>query len=129
MIYLQSDFAISRGFYFTKLRIKPSRKYSNLQYAICIKSHVLACTHHECIWLIEIKSQNEWFGIFTKTCPDPEGGGENHNNIGFHSNTDPDPLNIAKLSNQRSILGHHRHASETPFKWRFAGGLMMAHLW
>ena len=24
--------------------------------------------------------------------------------------------------------GHHRHASETPFKWRFAGGPMLAHL-
>ena len=26
------------------------------------------------------------------------------------------------------MLGHHRPASETPFKWRFAGGQMMAHL-
>ena len=24
------------------------------------------------------------------------------------------------------MLGRHRHASETPFKWRFAGGPMMA---
>ena len=24
------------------------------------------------------------------------------------------------------MLGHHRPASETPFKWRFAGGPMMA---
>ena len=24
------------------------------------------------------------------------------------------------------MLGHHRHASETPFKWRFAGEPMMA---
>ena len=24
--------------------------------------------------------------------------------------------------------GHHRPASETPFKWRFAGESMMAHL-
>ena len=23
------------------------------------------------------------------------------------------------------MLGHYRHASETPFKWRFAGGPMM----
>ena len=26
------------------------------------------------------------------------------------------------------MLGHHRHASETPFKWRFAGGSLMARL-
>ena len=25
------------------------------------------------------------------------------------------------------MLGHHWHASETPFKWRFAGGPMTAH--
>ena len=25
------------------------------------------------------------------------------------------------------MLGHHRPASEMPFKWRFAGRLMMAH--
>ena len=27
------------------------------------------------------------------------------------------------------MLDHHRHASETPFKWRFAGGPMMACWW
>ena len=27
------------------------------------------------------------------------------------------------------MLGHHRHASETLFKWRFAGGPMMDRLW
>ena len=26
------------------------------------------------------------------------------------------------------MLGHHQHASKTPFKWRFAGGPMMARL-
>ena len=26
------------------------------------------------------------------------------------------------------MLGHHRPASEMPFKWRFAGGQMMAHV-
>ena len=34
----------------------------------------------------------------------------------FFSNTGPDPLKIVKLPSQLSILGHHRHASETPFK-------------
>ena len=62
-------------------------------------------------------------------CGSRRGGGrgsgpplENHKNIGFFSNTGPDPLKIVKLPSQLSILGHNRHASETPFKWRFAGG-------
>ena len=46
--------------------------------------------------------------------------------IEFFSNTGPDPLKITKLPSQHSMLGHHRPASETPFKWRFAGGPMMA---
>ena len=29
---------------------------------------------------------------------------------------------------QHSMLGHYRPASETPFKWRFAGGPMMARI-
>ena len=53
---------------------------------------------------------------------------ENHRNIGFISNTGPEPLKIEKLPSQHSILGHRRHASETSFKWRFAGGPMMARL-
>ena len=47
---------------------------------------------------------------------------ENHKNIGFFSNTGPDPLKIVKLPSQLSIFGHNRYASETPFEWRFAGG-------
>ena len=48
---------------------------------------------------------------------------KNHKNTGFPCNIDPDPLKIIKLP----MVGHHRHASEMPFQWRFAGGLMMAH--
>ena len=51
---------------------------------------------------------------------------ENHKNIEYLSNTGPDPLKFSKLPSQHSTLGHHRHPSETPFKWRFAGGPMMA---
>ena len=48
---------------------------------------------------------------------DPEGGGDrrsgpplkNHKNIGFLSNTGPDPLK--KLQSQHSMLGNHRPAS------------------
>ena len=53
---------------------------------------------------------------------------ENHINKEFLSNTGPDPLKITKLPSQHSILDHLQPASETPFKWRFAGELMMAHL-
>ena len=59
--------------------------------------------------------------------PDPPSL-KNHKNIGSLSNTGPDPLKITKLPSQHSRLGHHRHASETQSKWRFAGGPMMAHL-
>ena len=55
---------------------------------------------------------------------------KNNKNIGFLSNTGPDPLKITKLHvpSNHSMLGHYRHASETPFKWRFAGGPMMTRL-
>ena len=46
--------------------------------------------------------------------------------LGFHSNTGPNPLKITKLPSQHSMLCHHWHARETPFKWRFAGGSMVA---
>ena len=39
--------------------------------------------------------------------------------IWFLSNTGPDPLKITNLPSQHSMLGHHRPANETPFKWRF----------
>ena len=49
---------------------------------------------------------------------------KNHNNIEFLSNTGPDPLKFSKLPSQHSTLGHHRHASETPFK-----GVSLAGRW
>ena len=53
---------------------------------------------------------------------------KNHKNIGFLSNTGPDPLKIQKLPSQHSVFGHHRPVpvSETPLNWRFTGGPMMA---
>ena len=53
---------------------------------------------------------------------------KNHKNIGFLCNTGLDPLKITELPSQQSILDHHLHASEMPFKWRFTGGPMMASL-
>ena len=41
---------------------------------------------------------------------------KNHKNIEFLRITGPDPLEFSKLPSQHSTLGHHRHASETPFK-------------
>ena len=56
------------------------------------------------------------------SCADPKGGAggldpllleKSKINIGFLSNTGPDPLKITKLPSQHSMLGHHPHASET----------------
>ena len=72
--------------------------------------------------------------IYKETMGGSRGGGrgsisplKNHKNIGFPSNIDPDLLKITKLPSQHSMVGHYRHASETPLKWCFAGGPMMAH--
>ena len=54
-------------------------------------------------------------GVWTLPPPPPPPPLENHKNIGFFSNTGPDPLKIVKLPSQHSILGHNRYASETPF--------------
>ena len=40
---------------------------------------------------------------------------KNHKNIGFRSNTGPNPLHITKLLSGHSMLGHHRDSSEPPF--------------
>ena len=53
---------------------------------------------------------------------------KNHKNIGFLSNTGPDPPKNHKATKPAFNFKHYRHASKTPFKWRFAGGSMMAHL-
>ena len=50
--------------------------------------------------------------------PDPP---KKNKNIGFLSNTGLDLLKISKLPSQHSMLGHHRHASET-FRWRAGDG-------
>ena len=70
-------------------------------------------------------------------CADTEGGGaggrgygslEKSKIKGFLVNICPDPLQITKLPSQHSMLDHHRHASETPFKWRFVSRTVMARL-
>ena len=56
-------------------------------------------------------------GTGKTACTDPEGGGgqgiwtplKKTQNIGFLSNTGPDPLKITKLPSLNSMLGHHRH--------------------
>ena len=51
-------------------------------------------------------------------CADPEGGQvvriplKNHKNIGFLSNTGPNPQKNHIVPSQHSMLGHHRPASE-----------------
>ena len=44
-----------------------------------------------------------------------------HKNIGFLSNTGPDPLKITKLPSHSPVP-----VSKRPFQWHFAGGPMMA---
>ena len=52
----------------------------------------------------------------------------NHKIQGFLSNTGQDPMKNHKAAKPTFNLGLQRHASETPFEWRFAGGPMMARL-
>ena len=71
-------------------------------------------------------------------CADPEGGTgcpdpplKNHQNIGFLSSSGPDPLTnhiLATCTEPAFNVGSSSAHSETTFKWRFAGGPMMAHL-
>ena len=49
---------------------------------------------------------------------------KNHKNIQFVSKTGPDLL----PSQHSMLLGNYRPARNTPFKWRLAGGPMMARL-
>ena len=53
---------------------------------------------------------------------------KNHKNKGFLSNTGLDPLKITKLPSKHSILGHHRQANETSFKWRVDDGPLIVGL-
>ena len=59
--------------------------------------------------------------------PPPPPPPKSHKHIGFLSNTGPDLLKNDKAT-KPAMLGHRWHASETPFKWRFAGGPMMVRL-
>ena len=84
----------------------------------------------------QIHQHRHYLRFLGISCADPEGGGgggmgsgrplKSHKNVGFLSNSGPDPLKNHKLPSQYSMLGHHRLASEMPFKWRFTGWLMMA---
>ena len=62
-----------------------------------------------------------------------KGGGQgvrmplkNHKNIGFLSNTDPDPLNNHKAAQPAFNNGLSLARQRNPLKWRFAGRPMMA---
>ena len=90
---------------------------------------MLVCT------LIVCMQQNQIFHDMCQYMRGSRGGGQGvlpspppGKVIGFHSNTGPDPLKITKLPSQHSMLGHHRRASESPLKWPFGGGSIMARL-
>ena len=69
-----------------------------------------------------------------KSCADPEGGQgvwtplKNHKNVGFSSITVLDPLKNHKATKRAFNVGPSSACQRTPFKWRFAGGPMMAPL-
>ena len=91
--------------------------FVNLKICACDRKYASRCARYN------------WFSVYLNKCihcpvpcADPEGEKgvrtplKNHKNIEFLSNTGPDPLKFSKLRSQHSTLGHHRHASETPFK-------------
>ena len=87
---------------FVKLFPKESRSRNSLQINLCLD---------DC-------SSKAWRNI-DWTCADPEGGGgKNHKTIGFLSNTGPDLLDNHKATKPAFNV--------ESFKWRFAGGSMMA---
>ena len=51
-----------------------------------------------------------------------------HKAIGFLSNIGPKPGKIKKLQDQHSMLGHHRPASEPPFKLHDDGPIKVVYL-
>ena len=59
------------------------------------------------------------------SCVDPGGGGNRGSGSPLKNtkykvlnNISPDPLDIIKLPSKHSMLGHHRHASETSFEFK-----------
>ena len=82
-----------------------------------------------CSWIIDRQALKYW------ACADTEGGRGsgsspqiNHKNIGFLSNTCPNTCTWKKKHKATKSLfnvGHRWHTSETPLKWRFAGGPTM----
>ena len=72
--------------------------------------------------------QKEGQGVRTPPPPPPPPPPpENHKDIGFLTNiVGSGPLKNLKIPNQFSMMGQHRHASETPLL--FGGGPTMAHL-
>ena len=98
---------------------------------ICISSALTyARTYALNAALTDQQKTNE-FGQLT--CADPEEGrGDmthppNNHKKGFLSNTGQDPLKNHKTT-KPAMMGHHRPASEIPFKWRFDDGTMISRL-
>ena len=57
--------------------------------------------------------------------PDPPPPWKITKHIGFLSNTGRDSLKNHKATKPEFHFGDHQAASETPFKWHFAGGPLM----
>ena len=66
-----------------------------------------------------------WAGPDVGGTPPPP---KNSQNIGFLCKTGLDPLENHKATELAFNAGPYRPISDTPFKWRVAGGSMMARL-
>ena len=105
-----------------------SRGYNVHNVAYYVKMNLHKKLHQSCTL-----DMRELKGAVTRPDADPEGGGiedpdppEKSQKYRVPFRTVPDPLKNHKATKLDSMLGYHRDASETPFKWRFAGGPMMA---
>ena len=96
---------------------------------ICISSApTYACTHPGIYSSTHRSAENKC--VWPARMHGSRGGAlplKNHKHIGFLSYTGKDPLKNYKAT-KLAMLGHHRLASESPFKWPFDGGTMMSRL-
>ena len=118
-----------------------------------LKKGVLAVARHLIVWICKVnfrdpkqfishvcervRDRNERKWWVYRNCllmpdsswADPEGDRPHPWKKGFLSILVRFPLKSQSYqAMQHSMLGHQRHASETPFKWCFAGGPMMTRI-
>ena len=123
---LYFSFSLPSGDFFKDKNLPPADLF-----VLCHVTENWSDEHNHCI----LEKVYRCLPPGTCPCADPEGGTggpdprplKKSQNIGFLTNTGPDPCKTTKLPSQHSMFGHHWPASETPFKWHFTGGPMLAH--